>query len=115
MSPAETLSTSCRCPLASVLGDKEAEDGQVVAMVQAGGTEAAEAARAQGAAQGAVVVQQQVQGLEAPTPITCDSTDSTAAGSLKAARGAKVPWRVDQEAAWGQPGPAAGCGDRLWP
>lgn len=50
-------------PLASVVGDGEAaEDGQAAAGIQAGGLGAAEAARAQRAAQVAVAVRQRVRG-----------------------------------------------------
>lgn len=50
-------------PLASVVGDGEAaEDGQAAAGVEAGRLGAAEAARAQGAAQIAVAVRQRVRG-----------------------------------------------------
>lgn len=79
-------------PLASVVGDGEAaEDGQAATRVKAGGLRAAEAARAQGAAQVAVAVRQRVWG---------------AGGRVEHRRLGQAAWQLEAEGRRGRRGGA---------
>lgn len=64
----------------------------MMARVQAGDIGAAEAARAQQAAQGAI------RGLGVAS--NTGTLQTLTAGSLKSAGGAQMPWRLEPRAAW---------------